>query len=58
MNDASTTSTSEAQESSLVQLPVSAMAQTTDDDVIEDVEDADSEDSLTFSNGEIGRAHV
>lgn len=53
MNDASTTSTSEAQESSLVQLPVSAMAQTTDDDVIEDVEDADSEDSLTFSNGVI-----
>lgn len=53
MSDASTTSTSEAQESSLVQLPVSAMTQTTDDDVIEDVEDADSEDSLTFSNGVI-----
>ena len=53
MSDASTTSTSEAQESSLVQLPVSAMTQTTNDDVIEDVEDADSEDSLTFSNGVI-----
>lgn len=53
MSDASTTSTSETQESSLVQLPVSAMTQTTDDDVIEDVEDADSEDSLTFSNGVI-----
>ncbi len=53
MSDASTTSASEAQESSLVQLPVSAMTQTTDDDVIEDVEDADSEDSLTFSNGVI-----
>lgn len=53
MSDASTTSASETQESSLVQLPVSAMTQTTDDDVIEDVEDADSEDSLTFSNGVI-----
>lgn len=53
MSDASTTSTSEAQESSLVQLPVSAMTQTTNDDLIEDVEDADSEDSLTFSNGVI-----
>lgn len=53
MSDASTTLASETQESSLVQLPVSAMTQTTDDDVIEDVEDADSEDSLTFSNGVI-----